>query len=81
VFNARVHPWASAARPLFDADGNRQPRTGEHVVWLRPNFSGDRLDLSSTISVWEVRPRPAGPTWRLVAAHQATYNQPRPDAE
>ena len=77
VANTLVHPWASASRPFFDAEGNRAPRTGEHVVWLRPNYSGDRLDLSSTITVWEVRPEGAGATWRAIASHQASYNQPR----
>jgi hypothetical protein len=28
---------------LFDADGNRQSGTGEHVVWLKPQFAGPPL--------------------------------------
>src|SRR6185312_12348769 len=51
VYNDLAQPWAGAGRPLFDAAGNRQPHTGEHIVWLRPNYSGDRLDLVSTLSV------------------------------
>ncbi len=41
---------------LFDADGNRSGRTGEHVVWLRPS-GGRAEDLAqATISVWRRRP-------------------------
>ncbi len=64
--------------PLFDAAGDRRPGTGEHVVWLRPNFAGDRLLLLQpcTISVWRYRPG-AAPTWTEVASHSPPYNQAR----
>lgn len=86
VYNALEMPsGATGARELFDAEGNRRRFTGEHVVWLRPSYSGDRLDLVSTISVWEVEPpdhisgRPCG--WRLRGTHAATYNQSRPEED
>jgi hypothetical protein len=81
VYNGLVHPWAAAARPLFDAAGTRQPHTGEHIVWLRPNYSGDHLDLVSTVFVWQASADPSDAIWRLVAAHEASYNQPRLEGE
>ena len=81
VFNAQVHAGAEASRPLFDPAGNRQRHTGEHIVWLRPRYSGDRLDLVSTLSVW----RTQGEAWRPpppeAPGREVTYNQPRPEAE
>jgi hypothetical protein len=81
VYNARVHSWASAGRPLFDTEGNRQSHTGEHIVWLRPNYSGDHLDLVSTLFIWQASADPADPSWRLVQEHAAAYNQSRLEAE
>ncbi len=47
--------------PFFDADGDRTPGTGEHIVWLRPVYK-DTLNLpQATITVW----RAAGAGWRL----------------
>ncbi len=37
---------------LFDADGNRSSNTGEHVVWLRPHFDGERALPEATITVY-----------------------------
>jgi hypothetical protein len=50
-----------AGVPLFDADGNRSPRTGEHVVWLRPGEN----PAQATITVWRRRPEgaPEGDGW------------------
>lgn len=86
VYNAlELPPTVTGGRDLFDAQGNRRRYTGEHIVWLRPSYSGDRLDLVSTISVWEVEPpdhaigRPCA--WRLRGAHAATYNQSRPEED
>jgi hypothetical protein len=52
-----------AGVPLFDADGNRSPRTGEHVVWLRPG--GVEKPAQATITVWRRRPEgaPEGDSW------------------
>jgi hypothetical protein len=50
-----------AGVPLFDVDGNRSPRTGEHVVWLRPGGN----PAQATITVWRRRPEgaPEGDSW------------------
>ncbi len=77
VFNALVHPWAAAAPALFDSAGNRRRHTGEHIVWLRPSFSGDRLDLVSRIFVWQAAP---DGQWQPAAdrdGHEVAYNQAR----
>lgn len=46
---------------LFDADGNRRSGTGEHVVWLRPESVGERMQPLATLTVaaWQLgRPEP-----------------------
>lgn len=59
--------------PFFDADGDRTPGTGEHVVWLRPAFEGQRNLPRATISVWHV----AGAEWELSCAPlEVFYNRP-----
>jgi hypothetical protein len=52
-------------RPLFDADGDRRPRTGEHLVWLRPGGSPAAPWAEATITVWRRGPE-GGPddAWR-----------------
>ncbi|MCI0681211.1 MAG: hypothetical protein L0Y71_03830 [Gemmataceae bacterium] len=45
--------------PFFDADGDRTPGTGAHVVWLRPTYDGTRNLPRAVISVWNV----AGQGW------------------
>src|SRR5205807_10138196 len=37
--------------PLFDADGDRSARTGEHIVWLNPSAGGAPLS-DPVITVW-----------------------------
>jgi len=77
VCNPEVHPLDAEHRRLFDADGNRQSQTGEHIIWLKPSFSEDRVDLKSTISVWAIRPDRNGGVWYLPDgnAFPAFYNQ------
>jgi hypothetical protein len=77
VDNALVHSASAEALALFDADGNRQRQTGEHIVWLRPSYSGDQLDLVSTLFVWRAG---ADATWHKMWAQDVSYNQPRPEA-
>jgi hypothetical protein len=79
VSNKLVH--SLEALPFFDADGNRAINTGEHVVWLKPNFTDDRVDLESKISVWARRPDGNGGAWHLSEARNATYNQSRLEEE
>ena len=43
------------SRSLFDAEGNRQPGTGEHIVWVRPMIEDDQPQPRSTITVWSGR--------------------------
>jgi hypothetical protein len=50
--------------PLFDADGDRSARTGEHVVWLNPSAGGAPLS-DPVITVWRQAPAGAEDTgWR-----------------
>jgi hypothetical protein len=50
--------------PLFDADGDRSARTGEHVVWLNPSAGGSPLS-DPVITVWRQAPAGAEDTsWR-----------------
>jgi hypothetical protein len=41
---------------LFDAQGNRRSGTGEHVVWLRPSFVGERALPEARIVVYSWQP-------------------------
>jgi hypothetical protein len=74
VCNSEVHTLAGAQR-LFDADGNRQSHTGEHVVWVKPNFTQERVDLTAKISVWFMQPAAGGGSWQLLEIHDTVYNQ------
>ncbi|HYT87288.1 MAG TPA: hypothetical protein VEL76_01080 [Gemmataceae bacterium] len=47
---------------LFDADGDRSARTGEHIVWLNPSAGGAPL-VEPTITVWRMQPEGTGYTW------------------
>lgn len=51
--DTEVHPKL-VAEPnlLFDADGDRNEGTGEHIVWLKPIHSGGRTMTRAVISVW-----------------------------
>ena len=80
VQNALVHnDPALTGRELFDAIGNRRPGTGEHIVWLRPNFVDDRLNLlqPATISIWRLELAGDRQSWHEVDRHATTYNRPR----
>jgi hypothetical protein len=74
IANPESPPAGAQHIPFFDADGNRNSRTGEHIVWVKPDFTEDRVDLTSKISVWALS---AGGDWQLVEAFDATYNQSR----
>jgi hypothetical protein len=47
---------------LFDDDGDRRSRTGEHIVWVNPSAGGAPL-LSPTITVWRQQPTGAEYSW------------------
>ena len=57
--------------------GNRRRDTGEHIVWVRPSFIENRVDLTSKISVWSMVPNTNGDTWKLVESFDTKYNQNR----
>src|SRR5262249_18286030 len=77
VCNSLVHEFDPMPPSFFDAAGDRQSHTGEHLVWLKPDFTDDNVNLTSKISVWSMQ---AG-AWELVKAHDATYNQSRLEGE
>jgi hypothetical protein len=56
-----------AGVPLFDEDGDRHARTGEHIVWLRPVLEGDRTLPQSQITVWRLRSDDANSGWRQIS--------------
>jgi hypothetical protein len=50
------------ARPLFGDSGNRHSGTGEHVVYLAPEYQGPRVLPRSSIEVWSWRTEGTGET-------------------
>ena len=63
LYNPGFTAPAADSVDLFTAEGDRSHKTGEHVVWLKPEFSGARVDPRATITVWRVGPAgwyPAG---------------------
>ena len=78
VCNPRVHAFDPEPPRFFDEAGNRQSHTGEHIVWLKPNFTDDRVDLTSKISVWSMQPEEKGGAWEFAEVHDATYSQGEP---
>lgn len=75
VGNLLIHPSDENPRMLFEPSGDRLKYTGEHIVWLKPNFTGDIVDLRSKISVWTIRAEEQGNIWRLVDEIDVPYNQ------
>lgn len=62
---------------FFDADGDRAPGTGEHIVWLRPAYKDTRNLPQATISVW----RAAQAGWQLSGPPlEVFYNRSSNDA-
>lgn len=80
VCNPEVHGDPGQHRPFFDDDGNRRSHTGEHIVWVKPNFYEERVDLTGKISVWTIRPDRDDGAWSLVEAVDASYNQSQQEA-
>ncbi len=72
----------SPGTELFDALGNRNILTGEHVVWLKPDLVGDRVQLPATITVWSVREIPPSRAKAGQAPFpQRSWRQARPALE
>lgn len=59
-------PEASGAVRFFDAEGNRTAGTGEHVVWLRPKFEGDRVLPEATLGVYGLELQRDRSIWQRV---------------
>jgi hypothetical protein len=50
---SRLQVMSTGDEPsFFDADGNRRPGTGEHIVYLRPSIRGSAVLPEATITVW-----------------------------
>jgi hypothetical protein len=63
--------------PFFDAEGNRTPMTGEHVVWLQPHFKGARILPDAELSVWSAGGSVTKTTWQRVGdAMTLDYDRP-----
>jgi hypothetical protein len=78
VQNSLIHGHETlVGHELFDRAGDRRPGTGEHIVWLRPNFAGDRLALLQpcTISIWRYVPATTGPSWHAIDSQSPPYNR------
>jgi len=59
---------AGGGVPLFDGDGDRHNRTGEHIVWLQPLMEGDRTLPEAIITVWRLRSDDASSGWRQISS-------------
>jgi hypothetical protein len=61
----------STARPLFNDHGNRHTGTGEHIVYLSPEYQGVRVLPRSVVDVWSWRTEGTGEaavsTWQRAA--------------
>ncbi len=79
VCNTLVHDLQPPPRRFFSRFGDRRKDTGEHIVWVKPNFIDDRPDLTSKIGVWTMSPNTNGDAWRLVGKEpfHVKYNQTR----
>src|SRR5207249_2608992 len=76
--NRLVHEPTGESRKFFSTLGNRRRDTGEHIVWVKPNFIDDnRVDNTSKISVWSMVPNSNGDSWKQVESFDVKYNQNR----
>jgi hypothetical protein len=67
-------PDADAGLPLFDKDGNRNARTGEHIVWVQPLFESNAPLPKATISVWRLLQDPGlDNRWQQVETLRVSY--------
>ena len=77
VLNNRMQTEVFQTVPFFDADGNRRPGTGEHVIWLRPLFEGNRNLAAAVITVWRMSGTDPQKIWRPVSEPlQVLYDRP-----
>ena len=61
---------------FFEASGNRQPYTGEHVVTLRPRIQDGRVLPVATLEVWARRdnPKSGEDRWRRRWSKELRYD-------
>jgi hypothetical protein len=73
------------ARPLFNDKGNRHSGTGEHVVYLSPEYQGVRVLPRATIEVWSWRTEGTGAaavsTWQRAAGSPLEMHYDRSDRQ
>lgn len=72
----RLQPQGPGQR-FFNAQGDRQPGTGEHIVWVEPVRDNGRILARSILHVWRLQAEPSGSMhWRQVRELHVTYNWP-----
>jgi hypothetical protein len=54
IFNSGFTTAPDDSIDLFTSEGDRNSKTGEHVVWLKPEFSGNRVEPRASITVWRI---------------------------
>jgi hypothetical protein len=80
IRNDLGHADTPAAVPFFDAAGNRRPDTGEHIVWLRPIFDGNRNLPEAELTIWRAGGDRPDRTWRTFGrALPIRYDRPTPE--
>jgi hypothetical protein len=57
IFNPGFAAAPTDSTDLFTPEGERRNMTGEHVVWLKPEFSGNRVEPRAVITVWRIGPK------------------------
>src|SRR5207237_2837076 len=65
AFNPGFAKTPPAAFDLFTNEGDRNSHTGEHIVWLRPEFAGDQVAMQATITVWRIPSDETAGRWHL----------------
>ncbi len=62
LYEGRLGFAPPPGRPLFNKDGNRHSGTGEHIVYLTPEYQGPRVLPRAVIEVWSWRTEGIGET-------------------
>jgi hypothetical protein len=57
VINPGFAAVPAGSSDLFTPEGDRSSKTGEHIVWLKPEFTCNRVDAKATITVWRIGPQ------------------------
>ena len=59
--------------PFFDAEGNRTPGTGEHIVWLKPTFEGNRVLPEASLGIFRMERLRTRTVWQRVGEPLPVY--------